>query len=263
MGVGALIMLIPFVWMLSMSLKTTGQVFIFPPVWIPKPVMWSNYRDIFEILPFPLTLAIFNSLKISVLVVVGGLWSASFAAFAFARLRFRGKDALFAVFLSTMMIPGAVTLIPRFLLMRFLGWIDTHYPLIVPAFFGNSYGMFLLGQFFLTIPRDLDDSAKIDGANPFWIYVRIYLPISKPALATFGVLTYMGTWNALMGPAIYLSSKNKMTMALGLSFMRGGYYTAHELVMAGAMISLIPILILYIPAQQYFVQGMVLSGIKG
>jgi multiple sugar transport system permease protein len=162
-----------------------------------------------------------------------------------------------------MMIPGAVTLIPVFLMWFRVGGMDSHTPLIVPFFFGNAYGMFLLRQFFLTIPRDLDDSAKIDGANPLWIYSRIYMPLAKPAVATFAVFTAMGAWNDLLGPAIYINSPDKMTLSLGLGFMRGGNYTAWELMMAGAMISLIPILILYAAAQQYFVQGMVLSGIKG
>jgi multiple sugar transport system permease protein len=262
-SVAAGTMLVPFLWMVSTSLKTPGQVFQYPPVWIPNPVKWSNYREVFSVLPFPFATAIVNSTKITVLSVFGATWSSSMAAFAFARLRFRGSGVLFPIFLGTMMIPGAVTLIPVFLLMRALHWIDTHNPLIVPAFFGNAYGMFLMRQFFLTLPRDLDDSAKIDGANPLWIYAKVYMPISKPAVATFAVLTFLGAWNDLIGPAIYLTTPSKMTMALGLAFLRGGYYTAWELVMAGAVISLIPTLALYIAAQQYFVQGMVLSGIKG
>lgn len=261
--IGALTMLIPFIWMVSTSLKSPGEVFKFPPVWIPNPPMWSNYVEIFEVLPFPLGLAILNSLKITLLEVVGAVFSASLAAFAFARLRFRGSNVWFAIFLATMMIPGAVTLIPVFLMWFRVGGMDTHYPLTVPWFFGNAYGMFLLRQFFKTIPRDLDDSAKIDGANPFWIYSRVYMPLAKPAVATFAVFTFMGGWNDLLGPAIYINSPRKMTLALGLGFMRGGNYTAWGLMMAGAVISLVPILILYASAQQYFVQGMVLSGIKG
>ena len=262
-GAAGATMLVPFLWMVSTSLKTPGQVFQFPPVWIPNPVKWSNYHEIFDVLPFPFATAILNSTKITVLAVLGSVWSASMAAFAFARLRFRGSGVLFAIILATMMIPGAVTLIPIFLLMRTLGWIDTHNPLIVPAFFGNAYGTFLMRQFFLTIPRDLDDSAKIDGANPFWIYARVYVPLSRPAVATFSVLTFLGVWNDLIGPAIYLTTPSKMTMAMGLAFLRGGNYTAWELMMAGAVISLLPTLALYIAAQQYFVSGMVLSGIKG
>jgi multiple sugar transport system permease protein len=264
LALGAATMLIPLVWMVSTSLKSPGDVFKFPPVWIPDPPLWSNYARIFEILPFPLGLAILNSTKITLLRVVGAVASASIAAFAFARLRFRGSNVLFAIFLATMMIPWVVTLIPVYLMVtKQFGWMDTHYPLTVPWFFGNAYGMFLLRQFFMTIPRDLDDSAKIDGANPFWIYSRIYMPLAKPAVATFAVFTFMGGWNDLLGPAVYVNSPRKMTLSLGLSFMRGATYTAWELMMAGAMISLVPILILYASAQQYFVQGMVLSGLKG
>jgi ABC-type glycerol-3-phosphate transport system permease component len=259
---GTIVTIIPFVWMVSTSLKTPDQTFAFPPVWIPDPIKWDNYTEIFR--RFPFGWAIFNSAKISVLSVLGTVLSASLAAFAFARLRFRGKEIWFSVFLATLMIPGPVTLIPVFLEFRALGWLDTHNPLIVPHFLGSAFGMFLLRQFFLTIPRDLDDAAKIDGASPPQIYARIYLPLSKAALATLAVFVFLATWNDLLGPAIYLQSPEKLTLALGLTYLRGQYNeTLWNVLMAGGVYSLLPVLATYVFAQKYFVQGIALSGIKG
>lgn len=262
LSAGTIIVFVPFLWMISTSLKEEGQIFLFPPVWIPHPVRWQNYLDVSQ--QFPFFVAVLNSAKISVLSVFGVLLSSSLAAFAFARLRFRGKNIWFPIFLATLMIPAPVTLIPVFLLMRTIGWVNTLYPLIIPNFFGNAFGMFLLRQFFLTIPRDLDDAAKIDGASPPLIFARIYLPLAKPALATLAVFVFLATWNDLIGPAIYLSSMDKITVTLGLSFLSSQYGgTLWGPLMAGSIISLLPVLIVFIFAQQYFVQGLALSGIKG
>ena len=205
----------------------------------------------------------YNSLKIAFLTVVGQSLSASLAAYAFARLRFPGREFCFMLWLGCMMIPGQVTLIPQFILFRSFGWLDTHLPLVVPAFFGNAFGTFLMRQFFMTIPMELEDAAVVDGCTRFRIYWNIMMPLAKPAIATFAVFTFMGSWNNLLGPVIYLSSYNKMTLPVGLAFFQGQYGTQWPLVMAGATISVIPIIALYIGAQQYFVQGVVMSGIKG
>ena len=261
MALGSLTMIIPFLWMLSTALKEPGQVFMMPPQWIPRPIVWSNFSRAWSSLPFALFSS--NSFKISLLGTIGTLLSCSWAAYAFARLRFPGKDVLFAIILATMMIPGQITMIPIFIVMKSLGWYDTHLPLWVPHFFGSAFGTFLLRQFFSSLPTELDDAAKIDGCNPFQIYWKIFLPLSKPALATLGVLTFLGSWNNLLGPVIYLKTIEKFTLMIGLSFFQGQYVTDFSLLMAGTLISLMPIILLYIVAQKYFVQGIALTGIKG
>ena len=195
---GGTLMIVPFLWMLSTSLKTTVQSMAFPPEWWPQPFVWENYIRIYEHMPFFTFL--FNSSKIVFFVLIGQLATCSMAGYAFAKLRFPGRKALFLILLSTMMIPAEVTLIPVFVIMKYLGWINTHYALIVPAFFGSVFGTFLLRQFFLGLPNDLEDAARIDGCSPFGIYWRIMLPLAKPSLATLAIFTFMGTWNDFMRP---------------------------------------------------------------
>lgn len=261
LGLGALTMVGPFIWMVSSSLKNEADVFLYPPEWIPLPPRWANYADLMNLMPFGLFT--FNSMKIATLASVGTLLSSSLAAYAFARLKFPGRDALFFILLSALMIPGEVTLIPVYLIMRSLGWLNTQLPLIVPSFFGNAFGTFLMRQFFLTIPRDLEDAARIDGAGRFTIFWRIFLPLAQPALATLGLFTFLSQWNNLLGPVIYLSDQNQMTLTVGLAYTQGEYSTQWNLLMAGTVVSVIPILVLYAFAQKYFVRGVVLSGLKG
>lgn len=258
---GCVAMALPFVWMVLSSLKGDSEIFIFPPGLLPKVPRWRNYIDVTQAMPF--SSFVFNSFKISILGVIGQLLSCSMAAYAFARIKFPGREVFFGVLLATMMVPYQVTLIPRFLIFRQLGWLNTHRPLFVPAFFGAAFGIFLLRQFFMTIPSELEDAAVIDGCGRFGIYWRIFMPLSKPALATLTVFTFMGSWNNLLGPVIYLSTYKKMTLTVGLAYFRGQYHTQWALLMAGAVISIVPILILYIAAQRYFVRGVVLSGLKG
>jgi ABC-type glycerol-3-phosphate transport system permease component len=197
-------------------------------------------------------------------VTVGQLFSASLAAYAFARLRFRFKNVLFVIFLATMMVPSQVTLIPTFILFRAIGWVNTLYPLTVPAFFGSAFGMFLLRQFFLSLPRELFEAAVIDGASPPYMYWRLAMPLAKPALATFGVFVFMGTWNDLITPVIYLNDMDKMTLTVVLAQLNNGFgadYTAHT--MAGAVLSVLPLVLAFVLAQRYFVQGITLTGLKG
>jgi len=260
-AVGGALMIVPFLWMLSTSLKTTVQSMAFPPEWWPRPFVWENYTRIYEYMPFFTFL--FNSVKIVFFVLVGQLLTCSLAGYAFAKLRFPGRKTLFLVLLSTMMIPSQVTLIPVFVIMKFLGWINTHYALIVPAFFGSVFGTFLLRQFFLGLPNDLEDAARIDGCSPFGIYWRIMLPLAKPSLATLAIFTFMGTWNDFMRPLIYLSDMEKMTLPVGLALLSNHQDIRIPLIMAGAMLSLLPILILYIFGQKYFVRGIALTGMKG
>mgnify|MGYP005843615539 CR=1 FL=1 len=254
-------MALPFIWMVLGSLKTLPEVFIFPPRWLPRSPQWSNYIAVTKAMPF--SWFMFNSFKIAFLVVVGQVLSASMAAYAFARMRFPGRDTCFLIWLACMMIPSQVTLIPQFVLFRSFGWLDSHLPLVVPNFFGNAFGTFLIRQFFLTIPSELEDAAIVDGCGRFRIYWNIMMPLSMPVLATFAVFTFMGSWNNLLGPVIYLTTYQKMTLTVGLAFFRGQYYTDWPLLMAGATISVTPIVLLYIFAQRYFVQGVVMSGIKG
>jgi multiple sugar transport system permease protein len=258
---GGALMIIPFLWMLSTSLKTTAQSMAFPPEWWPRPFIWENYTQIYEYMPFFTFL--FNSVKITFFVLVGQLLTCSLAGYAFAKLRFPGRRPLFLILLSTMMIPSQVTLIPVFIIMKSLGWINTHYALIVPAFFGSVFGTFLLRQFFLGLPNDLEDAARIDGCSPFGIYWRIMLPLAKPSLATLGIFTFMGTWNDFMRPLIYLSDMDKMTLPVGLALLSNHQDIRIPLIMAGAVLSLLPILVLYIFGQKYFVQGIALTGMKG
>lgn len=257
---GAIACLVPFLWMLSSSLKKPSQVFVFPPIWIPKPITFEAYRNIFTTRPMELWLG--NSALVAVIRVVGNMISNSLAAYAFARLDFKGRDKLFFLYLGTMMIPGQVTLIPNYALMRAFGWIDTRYALIVPGMFGSPFGTFMLRQFFMTIPKDLEDAAFIDGASHFTIYARIIMPLSGPALATLAVFIFMGSWNAFLWPLIMINSVAKKTIPLGLAELRGVWGPDWPGSMAGSVMSVIPVLVVFLAAQPYFVQGITLSGIK-
>lgn len=257
----AISMIFPFYWMVATSLKTEARVFAFPPEWIPNPPVFESYRYLFLELPFPTY--VYNSLKISLLWTVGVVLSSSLAAYAFARVRFRGRDALFMITLAALMIPAQVTMIPLYVVMTRIGWVDTHLPLIVPAYFGSAFGIFLIRQFFMTIPQELNDAAKIDGCSHFGVYWRIMMPLSKAVLATLALLSFMGSWNDLLGPVIYLFQEELFTLPLALTRFRGMYYTEWANMMAGATISLTPILLVFLFTQQYFVRGVVLSGLKG
>lgn len=259
---GSILFLIPFIWMLSTSFKTLEDVWVLPPQWIPKPFIWKNYFKALTILPFfKYTI---NTVIITVSCIIGTLLSASLVAYGFARMRFPGKGPLFFILIATMMIPGQVTLIPTFILFKYLGWIDTFLPLIVPSFFGGSaFAVFMLRQFFLTIPVELDEAAILDGCTPFEIYWRIILPLSKPALGSLAIFVFMGTWNDFLGPLIYINSMDKRTIALGLQAFMGQYAGEWNLMMAAAVIFLLPCLIIFFVAQKLFVQGIVVSGVKG
>jgi multiple sugar transport system permease protein len=257
----AVSMAVPLLWMISTSLKDNQAVFAVPPTWVPTPPQWSNYAQVFQVVPF--ALFGFNSLKISSLATLGTLVSCSMAAFAFARLRFPGRGLLFAVLLSVLMIPSQVTLIPVYYVMAQLGWINTHYPLIVPSWFGNAFGIFLLRQFFLTLPQELMDAAKIDGCTPYGVYARIWLPLAKPALATLAILTFINSWNDFLSPLIYLNDQSMMTIPVGLASFQGLHNADWGPLMAAAFMGCVPMIVLFVAGQRYFVQGIVLSGLKG
>jgi ABC-type glycerol-3-phosphate transport system permease component len=257
---GAITMIIPFVWMLSTSFKAPGDTFVYPPQWIPEPLVLENYPNMWEALPF--SRFFLNSMKIASLATIGQLVSCSLGAFAFSVLKFRGRDLLFLALLATLMVPYQVTLIPTFILFSKLGWVGTHLPLWVPAFWGGAFGTFLLRQFYLTIPMDLAESARIDGANIFQIFRHIYLPLSKPAIATLAIFTFMWSWNDLLNPLIYVSELDQLTLTVGMSLFQNQYGGKWTLMMAAAVVSILPILIIFFMAQKYFIRGIALTGVK-
>ena len=327
---GAVIFVVPFVWLATTSLKEEDQIFKYPPVWIPtrqtqvkvegrqRPVFalsiagraaraaeiaeledgrrkvrilpgdpdagktfvvgssklakvrkfglkWENYSDALEFLPEETRgglIYLWNTVYVTILRIVGILLSSSLVAYSFARLRWPGRDPLFLVLLATMMLPGAVTMIPVYLIFRSLGWIDTLRPLWAPAFFGGGFSVFLLRQFFLTIPTDLEDAAKIDGCGYFGIYWRIMLPLIKPALAALTIMTFMAAWNDFMGPLIYINSPEKMTLAYALQLFQGAHGAEYGLLMAASTLVMLPVLIVFFFTQRYFIQGITLTGIK-
>jgi multiple sugar transport system permease protein len=258
----AIILLIPLGWLLSTALKDYGQIFTYPPEWIPDPVLWSNFPDATTVYPFGRYAS--NTLIIATLNIIGVLLTASMAAYAFARLRFPGRDLIFMILLSTLMLPFTVLMIPRYIEFRELGWLDSWKPLIVPNWFGGSvFFTFLLRQFFKTIPRDLSDAAKLDGASEFRIYWQIVLPLSKPALAVVAVFVFLDTWNDFLGPLIYITSPEKYTVSQGLSLFVGSFSTEFAYLMAASTMMILPPIAVFIAAQRYFVHGVVLTGVKG
>lgn len=262
--VGALTMLIPFVWMISVSLRLPAEQF--SRNIIPNSITFQNYLDLFNDLPDQAFLYLtFNSFKISILTVIGQVLTCAMAAFVFAIVKFKGRDFLFALLVATLMIPSQVSLIPNFIIFKYLGWIGTQLPLIVPAFWGGAFGTFLLRQYFLTIPRDLVDAARMDGASLFAIFWRIYLPLSKPAVAALSIFVFKDAWNDLLHPLVYLpTDMHKTTLTVGLAFFQqqlqaGGKFTV---LMAGAFLSIVPLLIIFFIAQKQFIEGIALSGVK-
>jgi len=261
---GALAMIGPFLWMITASLKEPGSIFSYQRPWwqdwIPTQFVWQNYVQAWNAVPF--ARFYLNSIFVSIAITIGQVVTSAFAAYAFARLEFPGRDKIFFAYLATIMVPGAVTMIPVFILLRTLGWIDTYKAVILPGIF-TAYGTFLLRQFFLTLPKDLEDAAKIDGCSYFGIFWRIILPLSKPALATLTTFTFMGSWLNFMWPLIVLNTHKLFTLPVGLSYFQSLHHTDWTLLMAGSLMMILPILIVFIINQRYFVEGIKLTGIKG
>ena len=257
---GALFAL-PFLWLLSTSLKSPQQLFRLPPEWIPNPVVWANYPRALTAIPFFLYLQ--NTLYIAFFNVIATVISCSLAAYGFARIEWPGRNALFVVLLGTLMIPYSVIQIPQFLIFRDLGWIGTTNPLTWPAFFGNAFFIFLLRQFYLTIPQELSAAAKIDGASELQIYWRIILPLARPALAVVALFTFMNNWNDFIGPLIYLGDREQYTLAIGLYGFLSRVKTDWGALMAAATVMVAPIVVLFFFTQRTFIQGITLTGIKG
>ncbi|MDQ3657023.1 MAG: carbohydrate ABC transporter permease [Chloroflexota bacterium] len=261
--IGAIVIMIPFYWMIATSLKAQGNIYLYPPQWIPDPVQWSNFQEVWDAVPFA-TFAK-NTAVIVTLVMIGTLLSCSFSAYGFARLRAPGRDVIFLIVLATMMLPSAVTLVPTYIAFNQLGWTNSILPLVVPSFFGAPFYIFLLRQFYLSIPKEIEESGRIDGASSFRIWWDLMLPLTKPALATVAVFTFFTTYNDFFGPLIYLNSQSKHTIAVGLSYFTGSQNVGPQmhLLMAMTLMATIPSLIVFILAQRYFVQSIVTTGLKG
>jgi ABC-type glycerol-3-phosphate transport system permease component len=256
-----IIFLAPLFWLISTSLKTDQQLGVWPPVWIPNPIVWENYLKAWNAAPFALYTR--NTLIITGLGLLGQLVSSCVVAYGFARVRFPGREFLFVVVLATMMLPSVVTLIPTYIFWQRLGWLDTFAPLIVPAYFGPAFFIFLLRQFFRSIPMELSEAAKIDGASNLRILAQLIVPLSKPALATVTIFSFMNHWNDFLGPLIYLTSQENYTLTLGLRHFMGQYSTQFQYMMAISFLMSLPIIVVFFFAQQYFVRGVVMSGLKG
>jgi multiple sugar transport system permease protein len=252
-------MLVPFFWMFSTSLKSLGEVFEYPPKWIPSQPRWENYARVWSVVPFGRYLL--NSVIVSGSITLLHLLVASLSAFAFARLKFPGRDKLFLLYLATLMVPGQVTMIPNFILIKLLRLTDTYTGLILPNVF-TAFGVFLLRQFFMTIPKDYEDAARIDGASRFYIYSRIILPLSVPALSTLAVFTFVFQWNNLLWPLVVVSKDSMKTITIGLASFQGMYGTTWNLLMAAAVMGILPSIVAFLIGQRFLIKGITLTGLK-
>lgn len=263
----AFVCIFPFLWMFSTSLMAENESLVWPPKFIPTSPTIEHYTYLFtnkmllSILPFPTY--IFNSIYIAVVVMVGRVLVCSLAGYSFARIPFPGSKYAFAMLMASLMVPGVIRLIPLYHAYKNVGWLNTHLPLIVPMVLANTFGTFLMRQFFMTLPHELEEAARIDGSSTFGIFWRIALPLSKPALATLAIFTFQASWNDFTTPVIYIDDIKRTTLPVGLSVFRGEFGTQYELLMAGSMVALVPIFIIYLAFQRYFVEGIALSGIKG
>ena len=257
---GAVPILSPVWWMVSTSLKSMQEIYRYPPTIIPEVIHWDNYIKAWRAAPF--TRYLLNTVFLTIIGVATNITSNSFIAYGFSKIRFPGRDVLFAIVLGTMMIPGFVTLIPQYILFSKLRWIDTYLPLLVPGLFGNAFFIFLIRQFFLTIPNELVEAAKIDGANHLYIWSRLMLPLIKPALITVGIMAFNGKWNDFLGPLLYINSEEKYTLQIGLTIFRGTVQTQWNYLMAASVIALVPVILIFFIFQKYFLEGAnVQSGI--
>jgi len=260
--IGSAAFLFPLLWMIGTALKPEDQIFAYPPVWWPSPLDWHNFVEAVQFIPFWLYLR--NSTIVTVLCVLGQVYSAAFVAYGFAKLRWRGRDALFFVVLATLMIPAQVTMIPQYVIFSKLGWVDTLLPLIVPSFFGGgAFNIFLFRQYYRTIPKEYSDAARIDGCSELRIFWQIVLPQAKPAMATAGIFAFLWTWNDFMGPVIYLHSPKWFTLPIGLRAFQQQSGTEWDLLMAASLLVMVPIIVLFFILQRAFVEGMNMSGLKG
>lgn len=255
-----LVMMMPFAWMLSASLKLSSEVFVFPIEWIPSKPQWQNYVDIWT--KIPLALFIYNTSKLTIIVTLLQLFTSSFAAYAFAKLHFPYKNALFLGYIATIAMPWQVYMVPQFLLMREFGLNNTHLALICLQAF-TAFGVFLMRQFYMSIPTELCEAARMDGMSEYQIWAKIMLPLSKPALSTLTIFTFVTTWNDFLGPMIYLTKTELKTIQIGLRMFISQYSAEYGLIMAASVVALVPVLIVFLSLQRFFVEGVASSGIKG
>ncbi|OQA47510.1 MAG: L-arabinose transport system permease protein AraQ [Chloroflexi bacterium ADurb.Bin325] len=264
---GALVLLsgffiLPWVWMLSTSLKNPNELAIWPPIWIPNPIRWDNYISAFKQALF--ATYVLNTLIVALPSVIGAVLSNTLVAYGFARVRWPGRDAVFAVVLATMILPGFVTFIPLYIIFSRIGWVNTYLPLVAPAWLGNAFYIFLLRQFFMGLPQELSDAARVDGASDLGIFWRIILPLAKPAIAVVALFQFISSWNDYFGPLIYLSDKARYTISLGIANMQSTYgFMNFAWIMAATVMSVLPIVILFFFAQRTFIEGIALTGLKG
>jgi len=252
---------LPFYWLLITSVKPMDELFVFPPIWVPHHFAWDNFSNALGFFPFWQYL--FNTVEICVGTVAGTLISNSLIAYGLSRIDWPGRNLVFILLLSTLLLPSQVTLIPLFIMFAHIGWVDTYLPLVVPAFFGNAFFMFLLRQFFLSIPAELGDAVRVDGGSEWTIFTRIILPLSIPALATVALFAFINSWNDFLGPLVYLQTESKYTLAIGLSTFLGQYGSQWSWLMAASALVFIPIVVLFFFTQRTFIQGITLTGSKG
>jgi multiple sugar transport system permease protein len=254
--------LLPWAWMISTSLKNPEELAVYPIIWIPDPIRWDNYLEAFRRAEFPRFL--FNTILVTLPSVIGALCSNALVAYGFARVRWPGRDLVFSLLLATLILPGFVTFIPLYLIFKQLNWINSYLPLVVPAFFANPFFVFLLRQFFMTLPEELSDAARVDGASELRIYSQIILPLARPALATVALFQFIGSWNDYFGPLIYINDKALYTISLGIANMRASYgFSNFAWIMAATCMSVLPIIVLFFFAQRTFIEGITLTGLKG
>ncbi len=254
-----LIIALPFIWMVLTAFKSQNELLLIPIQWLPEKLSFESFLDLFKVFPFGR--AMFNSIFVAVLTTIITLLSAAMAAYVFAKIDFKGRDKLFILFLATMMIPGQATMIPNYLVLKYLGLLNTFTGLMLPSLF-NAFSVFLLRQNIKSISNSYIEAAVIDGASHISIFTKVILPLVKPVLATLGVLTFMGSWNAFMWPLIVLTDKSKMTLPVGLNLLNGQYSSNYNMLMAGSLLSVIPIILIYLLAQNYFEHGLRVGGIK-
>lgn len=262
----AVAFIFPLLWMLSTSLKVPGDELVWPPAWVPSPATFDNYTELFSSSTaryFPFVTFIFNSLYIAVVVVIGRLIVCGAGGYAFARMQFPGRDLAFGMLLAALLLPDVILIIPLYALYHQIGWLDTHLPLLVPPIFANTFGTFLFRQFFMTLPSELQDAARIDGANHYQIFWKVAAPLAAPVAAALAIFTFEGSWNNFTTPVIYISTIRKQTLPVGLQAFNQQFDTQYSILMAGAIVTLVPVLLVFVAFQRYFVQGVQLTGLKG
>lgn len=253
---------LPWVWMVSTSLKNPSELVVWPPIWIPHPIRWDNYASAFQQAAFSQYLG--NTLLVTVPSVLGAVTSNSLAAYGFARVRWPGRDVVFAILLATMILPGFVTFIPLYVLFRRINWVNTYLPLVVPTFLGNPFFIFLLRQFLMGLPMEISDAARVDGASEFGIFTQVIMPLARPAIAVVALFQFIGSWNDYFGPLIYLNDKARYTISLGIANMQSSYgFSNFAWIMAATCMSVLPIIVLFFFAQRTFIEGIALTGLKG